>query len=275
MFSSRFDLYKKEWLDLVFTDRNKNYGAYDLRVHYGEYVFRAMAITFGLFITGGVAVKVFNTGQDQTKYLKPVVVETHPYIQPPKEIKKDKVYEAKPQHQKTASRPIVHVAMQASPIPNPTMEPVKEDKFTPQSQITNPGPITTQGDGKPQTTIIDGPPGNDPNSKSGGDAPASNDPMDIVEVMPEPIGGMAAWSKFLQRNIRYPDTDVEGKVYLSFIVERDGKITNVTLIKGVSTLLDEEAMRVLKIAPAWKPGRQNGQAVRVKYTLPVNFQVSQ
>ena len=93
--------------------------------------------------------------------------------------------------------------------------------------------------------------------------------------MPEPTGGMAAWSKFLQRNIRYPDTDMEGKVYLSFIIERDGKITNVTLMRGVTTLLDEEAMRVLKIAPAWKPGRQNGQPVRVKYTLPVNFQMNQ
>ncbi len=97
--------------------------------------------------------------------------------------------------------------------------------------------------------------------------------------MPEPIGGAAAWSKFLQKNLRYPgqasDKGVSGKVWVSFVVEKDGQISNVVVDKGAGFGMDEEAVRVLKLSKAWKPGQQNGRPVRVKYTLPLAFILSE
>ena len=96
-----------------------------------------------------------------------------------------------------------------------------------------------------------------------------------IEVQPEPYGGAEAWAKFLQKNIHYPpqaaENGVHGKVFLSFIVETDGHLSNFKVESGVGSGLDEEALRVLKIAPAWRPGIQNGHKVRVQYNIPINF----
>jgi protein TonB len=93
--------------------------------------------------------------------------------------------------------------------------------------------------------------------------------------MPEPIGGAAAWSKFLMKNMKYPDMAVDqhisGAVWVSFIVEADGKLSNFKILRGAGYGMDEEALRVLKMAPAWKPGIQNGQPVRVSYNIPIRF----
>jgi len=70
------------------------------------------------------------------------------------------------------------------------------------------------------------------------------------------------------------DQHIQGKVWVSFIIEADGKLSNFKIERGVGYGLDEEALRVLKLAPAWKPGIQNGHAVRVQYNIPINFQLS-
>ncbi|MBQ8520705.1 MAG: M56 family metallopeptidase [Bacteroides sp.] len=97
----------------------------------------------------------------------------------------------------------------------------------------------------------------------------------VVEQMPEFPGGMAECMKWLQANIKYPAEAKEkgehGRVIVQFIVERDGSVTNPTIKRGVSPSIDAEAIRVLNAMPKWKPGTQRGQAVRVKYTLPVKF----
>jgi protein TonB len=100
-----------------------------------------------------------------------------------------------------------------------------------------------------------------------------------IDIEPEPVGGMAAWNKFLQKNMRYPtqaaDAGKSGKVYLSFVVEKDGSITDVKVVRSPGFGMDDEATRVLKLAPLWKPGVQHGQKVRVRYMLPFNFQLDQ
>jgi protein TonB len=273
MLNTKFDLYKTEWLDLVFTNRNKSYGAYELRKHSGEYAMRALAITMGLFIAGGVAVKLFNKPQDQTKWSKPTVfdVQPPPHVEPPHTKKQDQtIHEPVKTH---PALPKVHTPKQVFAVPEVTDKPVTEDKFTAQTQITDPGLSTTKGDNIKQETIVDREPGT--SDKPSGDAVDTKTIFDGVEIMPEPNGGLAAWSKFLQRNIRYPDTEAQGKVYVSFVIEPDGKLSNITLVKGVDRLLDQEALRVLKLAPAWKPGIQNGHAVRVRYSLPISFMMEQ
>ena len=99
----------------------------------------------------------------------------------------------------------------------------------------------------------------------------------IVEEMPEFVGGLAACMKYLGANISYPEeaikNGIQGRVIVQFIVEKDGSITDPKVAKGVDPLLDKEALRVVSTMPNWKPGKQRGEAVRVKYTLPVSFKM--
>lgn len=97
----------------------------------------------------------------------------------------------------------------------------------------------------------------------------------VVEVMPEYPGGVNEMMKFLAENIKYPtaakENGVSGKVYVSFIVEKDGLISDITILRGIGGGCDEEAIRVIKMMPKWKPGTQRGQAVRVQYNVPIKF----
>lgn len=102
-----------------------------------------------------------------------------------------------------------------------------------------------------------------------------NEVFTIVEEGAGPVGGMSAFNEFLAKNMVYPRQasrmGVEGKVFVQFVVERDGSITNVQAIKGIGAGCDEEAVRVVKLAPKWKPGKQRGKPVRQKMILPINF----
>ena len=100
-----------------------------------------------------------------------------------------------------------------------------------------------------------------------------------VEQMPSFPGGMQALNKYLKDNLRYPtiaaENGVSGRVVLRFVVSKSGKIENVEVLGPVDRALDEEAVRVVKSMPAWVPGKQNGNAVAVYYTLPVTFVLGQ
>jgi TonB family protein len=97
----------------------------------------------------------------------------------------------------------------------------------------------------------------------------------VVESMPSFPGGNPALFKYLSENIKYPKKamkkGIQGRVICQFIVNRDGSIVDVQVVRGVHELLDAEAVRVISNMPRWTPGRQRGKVVRVKYTLPVNF----
>ncbi len=101
-------------------------------------------------------------------------------------------------------------------------------------------------------------------------------PLTIVEQMPEYIGGESARNKFIQENIVYPrkkSERISGTCYITFVVEKDGSVTGVKLLRGISggADYDEEAMRVIAMMPNWIPGKQNGKLVRVQYNIPIKF----
>ena len=104
-----------------------------------------------------------------------------------------------------------------------------------------------------------------------------NKVFEVVEQMPSFPGGSAALMKYLSENIKYPvvaqENGVQGRVVVSFVVERDGSITDVKVARSVDPSLDREAMRVVRSMPHWIPGKQNGSAVRVKYNVPVSFRL--
>jgi protein TonB len=269
MLISKFDLYKSEWLELVFDDRNKQYGAYELRQHYGRTMVRAMLIAFTIVISAVLvlgflikpavtkAVEVFKTTPVHiSKYITP------PVVVPPKPLN----------HIKASVTPVISTPTtmhQSAPLVVVDDHKAIDPPKTKDLESGAIGPIEMKG------------PANSPAVNSGPPAgPASNGTETVtdfksLEVMPVPYGGASAWSKFLSKNLRYPDMaidqHIQGKVWVSFIIEADGKLSNFKVERGVGYGLDEEALRVLKLAPAWKPGIQNGHAVRVQYTIPINF----
>ena len=99
----------------------------------------------------------------------------------------------------------------------------------------------------------------------------------VVEKMPEFPGGQQALFEYLSKNIRYPviaqENGLQGRVICQFVVNQDGSIVDIVVVRSVDPSLDKEAERVIKSMPKWKPGEQRGKAVRVKYTLPVNFRL--
>ena len=99
----------------------------------------------------------------------------------------------------------------------------------------------------------------------------------IVEEMPSFPGGDVKLMEYIAKNIKYPqiarESGIQGRVFIGFVVEPDGSISNVKLLRGIGGGCDEEAMRVIKSLPKWKPGKQRGKAVRVSYQIPVNFKL--
>ena len=99
----------------------------------------------------------------------------------------------------------------------------------------------------------------------------------VVEEMPEFPGGQGALLQYLSKSIKYPviaqENGIQGRVSCSFVVEKDGSVTDVQVLRGVDPSLDKEAIRVITAMPKWKPGKQRGKPVRVKYTVPVTFRL--
>jgi protein TonB len=271
MLISKFDLYKPEWLELVFDDRNKAYGAYELRQHYARNMVKAMSITFfGVALLFGASVIL------KTKAVPVIPIPHDPSItihlseiKPPVDIPKKPVEPVKPVSPPPPTATIKDPVMVVTP-DKLAAEPVKNDALT----AGTIGPATTTGKGAGENVL--------PVETTGtGTAPVVDNtvhPLNGLDVMPEPVGGASAWNKFLSKNLRFPaqaqDDQVSGRVILSFVIEKNGQLSNIVVEQGAGHGFDEEAMRVLKLAKAWKPGMQNGQAVRVKYAIPINFQLA-
>ena len=103
----------------------------------------------------------------------------------------------------------------------------------------------------------------------------TDDPFLIVESMPEPEDGLEKFYKFLGKKMKYPKQarriGREGRVFVQFVVDIDGSLTELKVIKGIGAGCDEEALRVLKLAPKWKPGKQRGRPVKVRMSIPITF----
>jgi protein TonB len=97
----------------------------------------------------------------------------------------------------------------------------------------------------------------------------------IVEEMPEFPGGPEALQRYLSQSVRYPviaqENGIQGRVYIQFVINQNGEVTNATILRGVDPSLDREALRVVEAMPKWKPGKQRNRPVRVSYTVPINF----
>jgi periplasmic protein TonB len=262
-------------LDIIFEGRNKSYGAYALRNSYDQNMRKALVISslliFSAFLAPVIFAKIAGT--------KPTEVETSVVVNlmenPDVEVKK--IVE-QPKQKMEAAKP-------APPKATMTYTPPKiVDNDTPETAITAPASITTDiaatatlGGGTailPSTAAPSAPAAPNPVEPT----PIDNDiTCSILEQQAEFQDGLQALYKWLGSNIKYPticrENGIMGKVIVRFIVEKDGSINQPQVVRAVHPSLDEEALRVVKMMPRWKPGKQQGRAVRSYFTLPIKFEL--
>jgi protein TonB len=193
-------------------------------------------------------------------------------LQPPPPVNKQKPPPPPPEPPK----PKVDQVKFPPPVVKPDNEVKEQPPTVKELEVADPGQKNIKGD--PNADIkIDEPVGNSDVKQVTEEDP--NKIFTAVEQEPTPAGGMPAFYKYLQNNMRYPavakENNVQGKVFMQFVVEKDGSLTDVKVIRGIGSGCDQEAIRVLQNAPKWRPGIQNGRPVRVQYNVPISFTLQQ
>jgi protein TonB len=275
MLGSNIDIFRTEWLNVVFADRNRSYGAYELRRDNTRNTIKALLIAISVFIfvlaTPTIYNKVMGFIPKADPHYKTIPVE----LLPPPVLEKPKVQPVLPHE---APRPHTTEVRFPPPVVRPDPDVHEQDPPTDDElQKVNPGLQNLKGDDKAPIDIDENH-GTAERDKGITEA-ESNVPFTAVEIPPEYPGGEAAFGKFLVKNIKYPpvarENGVQGKVYVQFIVERDGSLTDVKVIREPGSGTGDEAVRVLKMSPHWRAGIQNGKAVRVQFTVPVSFSLGE
>ncbi|MCH5214299.1 MAG: energy transducer TonB [Muribaculaceae bacterium] len=280
------NLTSKEWRDLIFEGKNKEFGAYDLRKKSEKRHTLAVIFTLiglAIVIVGVIAYTKISDHLDALR-AEELLLERERMQQIEMAQEEEVPEEEEPEEQKfeqelpevpeevLATVQVTQIAIvDADKVKNEvmTMDEQKEDN-------TARGVVTQEGSDdadkfqavKEQVVVVEEKPKEEPK------------PDKIFEAVEQPAefpGGQSALTKWLSNNIRYPEqaqqNGVSGRVIVRFVVEKDGSIGNVTVLKGVDKDLDNEAIRVVKRMPKWQAGKNNGQAVRSYFTLPVTFKL--
>jgi protein TonB len=259
----------KDWDDLVFENRNREYGAYEVRKAYSGNLVAGFSVSMGIallafvipilfsLIRGDVAgpVKDPVTLNGLIEIIQPPSIEL-PKIQPPPSAPAQQV-------QTTALTPVVTATAGTETDIATNDQMVVGNTTQPVEGTTGEGIATGTGTGIVPSAV-----------------PAVVAPpqvVDIAEVMPAFEGGLEEMYKFIRKKIHYPAASrrigVEGTVYVSFVVNREGKVVDVKTIRGISPDCDKEAERVVSMLPNWSPGMQNHNPVSVRMTVPIKFQL--
>lgn len=250
------------WDDIVFEKRNREYGAYTIRKVYSRNVILALVVTLVIIALAMSYPAIVSYFSEEEVAKEPAKTVKYTDLAPPPPI--DKV---KPPP-KLDIPPPVKAAIKFLP-PKVTEKEIVEEEIPTVKELekNEVAPETTEGNGE----IVFDEPVEVP--KEEGEDP--NKIYMIVEQPAEYMGGMAAMMKFIGQQMKYPPQarrmGIEGSVYVEFVVNAEGSISDVKVIKGIGGGCDEEAVRVVSKMPPWKPGKQNGKAVRSRFVLPVKF----
>lgn len=275
---SKVDLINDGWVDLVFEGKNQAYGAYQLRKDTGKRNVKALTVV--LIAIAAIFLAVIANVAIQNAIKQNVSVETDVELSKLSQKKEAKVERKEPVKVEMEQRVVEKVK---SSVKFTAPEIKKDDEVKPEDEIksqddlaktnTAIGTFDVKGNDeaegevlKAKEVVVDEKPKEEETKV-----------FDVVEQMPSFPGGDAELMKYLSSHIKYPvvaeENGIQGRVIATFVVERDGSISDVKVFKSVDPSLDKEAIRVLKSMPKWIPGRQNGSAVRVKYTVPVTFRL--
>lgn len=254
-------LSQADYLDILFDNRNKKYGSYELRKHYDNRATKALLSVFSLcLVLGGYALMHKETTAAALAAISTKPIEVHTLNI---DLPKPKIEQPAPVVE--AVKPTV-----ANPIPK-----VVED-----NKVTEPPKTVDDMKGK-ESGLVDAvgskegtiPTANKNTTGTGTETNTeTNEIRSYSEILPSFNGDMNA---YLRKNLKYPEmareNNIEGRVTVQFVVNEDGSIGNAVVKKGVGGGCNEEALRVVMSMPKWKPGMQNGHPVKVYYTLPITF----
>lgn len=265
---SRLDYHAQSMDEIVFDARNKSYGAYTLRRLYEKHLLKALAITSCAFIFSMYTPKIAkNLGLFADKPAEVLDTTTIVLAAPPS-IKPDEPPPPPPPPVEVERPTVRFLEMEAVKKEDvteeapPTIEDIKDndigDKNVEGEKTDEPPPIVE--------------------TVTGGDGIDKNKVYEKVEQMPEYVGGHEAFSEFIEENLAYPPDEaadgVQGIAKVYFVVTEEGKVEQVRLAKSSgSPRLDAEAIRLIKMQPKYKPGRQNGVAVKVLCIIPIEFTI--
>ena len=280
---AKIDLYDPKWVDMVFAGKNKEYGAYQLRKGTsGRNIKSLLILVIAAALVGGfLAWKVIEQKQAEEQQAYMEAMELAKLQQQAKKEEKKK----EPVKPKIEPKKEIPVARETQKFTAPVIkkdELVKEENQVKQmDKLDDKVAVGTENkEGVKDRTVeavrndiatVAPPPPPAPKPE------VATKVFDVVEEMPSFPGGQGALMQYLASNIKYPvvaqENGVQGRVIVSFVVERDGSISDVKVARSVDPSLDREAQRVVKSMPRWSPGKQNGSTVRVKYTVPVVFRL--
>jgi len=258
--------------DIIFENKNKEYGAYILRKLYKKHVTIAMwiAIVFSTLSTSYPLILEYLSPKEEASQKKLRIIDYTQLSEPPSIDKKEEVVQVE------APPPLKSTIKFLPPVVKPDAE-VTDEYIPSQDELKNvdAGKTTQEGDPtgvdysllevKEEPKVVEEP-------------DQVGEVFTFVEEMPSFPGGNEEMMRFFAENIKYPEiakrAGVEGKVFLSFVVTKQGVIRDPQLAKGIGAGCDEEALRVIRMMPNWKPGKQNGNAVSVRVAIPIVFRLN-
>ncbi|MBQ3877839.1 MAG: energy transducer TonB [Prevotella sp.] len=278
---AKIDLLDQKWIDLVFEGKNEAYGAYKIRQDTTKrnnmamlFLLLGIAAIVGIFFAyGGIAnaIAASEERNEGTEALEMVVDEQEQEEQEEEEI----VYDIQPEEEQVQqdqlmnSEKFTDYAMDDEA----PQEVTKTQDETEKSDVAISSVTFDQGSDEGQQVLKQ----NEVVVEKVEQKEEETKVFEVVEQMPQFPGGDGALMQYLSSHIKYPvvaeENGIQGRVVCTFVVERNGSITDVRVVKSVDPSLDKEAVRVIKGMPNWIPGKQNGSAVRVKYTVPVTFRL--
>jgi protein TonB len=276
---AKIDLLDQKWIDLVFEGKNEAYGAYQIRRDTKQRNMMAMialiiglAAIVGIFLLVNVAQNVFSASSEHETTVELEAVEEEVEEE---EEEDEIVYEIEElellveEEQVMSSEKFTAYEMDDEVKPE---EVTKTQDEMAQSNIAV-GAFNVEGQEEAEHVLK-------VNEKIVDEIPEvveDTHVFEVVEQMPQFPGGDAALMQYLSSHIHYPavaeENGIQGRVVCTFVVEKNGSISDVRVVRSVDAALDREAQRVIKSMPAWIPGKQNGAPVRVKYTVPVTFRL--
>ena len=273
---AKLDLVSNEWTDLVFEGRNQAYGAYKLRKGTTKRNIWSIIIVFLAAVLLFLGLQLQKMAQANKTVENTQAVQLASLQEKKKEAKVEKKEIIKTEPEKVVEQVKSSVKFTA-PVIKKDSEVKEEDEIKleeVEKSTKAVGAFNVQCNDEVGGEVL----------KAKEEIKAPEPPkeevekvFDVVEQMPSFLGGTGALMKYLNENIHYPvvaqENGVQGRVVISFVVERDGHITDVQVARSVDPSLDKEAMRVVKSMPKWIPGKQNGSAVRVKFNVPVAFRL--
>jgi periplasmic protein TonB len=255
----KLDIFNKQWLDIVFEGRNKSYGAYELRQNNSKTNIRALilgAVIFSFAVATPLLINLIPDSSDDDLSLNDKITTVK---LPPKEEKPKENLPPPP-----PPPPKVDQVKFVKPVVAKTNEVTEEPPKVEEIKDKNLGKEDIKGD--PNADLVLTPPGDGPKGPAVVEEDNTIYNSAGIEQKPEFPGGMAKWYSFLKNNFTPPDEPgLKGKVLVSFVVEKDGSLTDIKVLRDIGYGSGKEAERVLKKGPKWSPAEQNGKKVRCAF----------